>query len=407
MNRNILFVLCALVVLCAAVKKHPVVLMPGIMGTVLQATGDFPSAVTLPESCPHKFTNQLIWIDVKQTINYECFKNYFASNYNNKTGKWERVEGISFSVPKFGHTYAVDQLAPGALTANLVPYYHKMIQKFEDEGYVDGENIFGAGYDWKELPSDKWINDVKDLIEGAVTKNNGLKAVLVGHSMGGPFSYYFLMKMGDDWIKKYIYMYVPMAPAWMGAVKALDFMLMGVDRDVPIAGKYFAPLMRHIPSLWFLLPWKEAFPGMTLATSPSKTYSFDHMENLLNDGNATDVEGKIADARKLFKPLNLYEKIPPVPVHCFIGRGKNTVISLKFKSDIKPHQPDGVWESASRIMGDGDGTVPIQSLTYVTDKWIKSGKGDVHVYTYDNMGHLPLIKDANVIKKVVSLAMED
>jgi len=403
MNRNLVFVLCALMAISVAQKckeMYPIVLMPGIMGTVLTATGDFPTTFTLPDECPHKFTDQLIWIDVKQAINYKCFKNYFASDYIPKDDKWKRVDGITFDVPKWGSTYAMDELAPGGATSKLVPYYHKMIEKFKSIGYVDGENLLGAGFDWKDLPTSEWVNKVKALIEGAV-KKYGKKVVLITHSMGCPYSYYFLMQMGQDWVKKYIHMYIPMAPAWMGAVKALDMMLLGVDRDVPIAGKYFAPLIRHIPSIWFLLPWKEAFKNMTLATSPSKVYSFDQLEELLNDGNASYVEGKIGAATRFMKPYNNYEKAPAVPIRAFVGRGKNTVLGLKFKQDIKPHDPDGVWESVSRVMGDGDGTVPLPSATFATDKWMNQGGNDVKVFTYNDMGHLPIIKDADVIDKVL------
>jgi len=408
MNQAFLFVLCALVAICAGQEAqckemHPVMLMPGIMGTVLDANADFQSGI--PSDCPHQFKDQLIWIDIQEVINYKCLKSFFSSDYIPSKKDWQRIPGIEFVVPKWGSTYSVNTLAPGAVTSHLVPYYKNIIEKLESLGYKDGENLLGGGRDWKEMPTDTWVQKIKELIEGAV-KKSGSKAVLMGHSMGGPYSYYFLMKMGNDWVSKYIHMYIPLAPAWMGAVKALDCMLEGLDRDVPIAGKYFAPLMRHIPSLWFLLPQKDAFKNQVLATSPSKTYTFDDLEVLLNDGNASYVEGKLAATQGMFnKVVNYYEQVPNVPVRSFIGYGKNTVKSFKFKEDIKPHDPDGTWESCSRINADGDGTVPIESLLYATDKWKKKG-GDVQVYSFDGMGHLPLIKDSTVIQHIVSLFCE-
>jgi len=294
----------------------------------------------------------------------------------------------------------MDELAPNGVTSTLFPYFHKMIEKFKSIGYVDGDNLLGAGFDWKDLPTDEWVNKVKKLIEDAYAKHKE-KIVLITHSMGCPYSYYFLREMGEKWVEKYIHMYIPMAPAWMGAVKALDMMLLGVDRDVPIAGKFFAPLIRHIPSIWFLLPWAEAFKNMTLATSPNKVYSFDQLQELLNDGNASFVEGKIHAATAFMKKYKHYDKAPNVPIRAYVGRGKNTVLGLQFKSDIKPHDPDGVWESCSRVMGDGDGTVPLESATYATNKWMKQGVKDLKVYTYDDMGHLPIVKDADVIQSVI------
>ena len=81
------------------------------------------------------------------------------------------------------YTYAIDELGPNGVTSKLIPYYHKMIAGFKDEGYVDGENLFGAGFDWKELPSDSWVKDVKDLIEGAYKKNNNMKVMLVASTL--------------------------------------------------------------------------------------------------------------------------------------------------------------------------------------------------------------------------------
>lgn len=81
--------------------RHPVVLVPGILGTVLHAfvsfshsrtshmigrleikthfflaldhsSLDLPTRENLPDECPHHFTDQPIWIDVGQTINYVC-----------------------------------------------------------------------------------------------------------------------------------------------------------------------------------------------------------------------------------------------------------------------------------------------------------------------------------------------
>ena len=286
-----------------------------------------------------------------------------------------------------------------------------MIQKFESIGYVDGVNLFGAGFDWKQSPNDKWANDMKNLIEKAYETNNQTKVVLVTHSLGCPYSFYFLTKVEKEnkgWIEKYIHMYVPMAPAWMGAVKAFDFMLLGVDVDVPIAGKYFAPLMRHLPSLWFLLPKKEAFPNTVLATTPSKYYLFDDMEDLFNAGNLSYVEGKLrASKGEYFDLIDDYNTLPyeNLTVRQFMGCGKDTVVGLDFVEDIKPHDPDGTWESCKRVMGEGDQTVPVQSLTYAPNKWIERGY-DVEVYKYSGLAHVELIQDKEVIEMVIALVCE-
>lgn len=383
--------------------RHPVVLIPGILGTVLHADLDLPTREGLPDQCPHHFTDQPIWIDVGQTINYKCFKNYFASSYDRDAGVWKRMEGINFTIPKWGKVFPVDELAPGAVTGKLIPYFHGIIKKLTALGYVDGVNMTGAGFDWKDVPSDEWVARVKDLVETVVANNGGCPAVLIAHSMGCPFSYYFMMKMGEEWVKKNVHMFIPTSPAWMGAVKALDVMIAGLDYNVPLAGKYFAPLLRHIPTVWLLLPWEDAYPNIPLATTPSKTYYFADLVQLLNDGNATDVEGKLKATRGLFEQWGRnYAKPPPVPVRAFVGHGKNTVISFKFKKDIVPHDPEGVWDTPTRIKGDGDGTVPYQSLVYATEKWAKMEGRDVKTFFYDKMGHVPLLRDSDIIDEIIA-----
>jgi len=380
------------------------------MGTVLHGTADIPAEKSIQNGCPRKFEDQLMWIDIKEVLHYSCLKEYFSSNFNPDTGKWERLPGIEFSVPRWGSTYAVDDLVPNGGLIHI-SYYKQMIEKFESLGFVDGVNIFGAGFDWKESPSDKWVNDVKNLIESAYDINNQTKVTLVTHSMGCPYSLYALTKIEKEnkgWIEKYIHMYVPMAPAWMGAVKAFDFMLEGVDFDLPIAGKYFAPLMRHLPSLWFLLPKAEAFPDMVLATSPSKTYTFKDMEELFNDGNLSYVEGKLRDAKgAYFDLIDDYNTLPydKLRVRQFMGCGKDTVVGLNFAEDIKPHDPDGTWESCKRVTGDGDHTVPIQSLVYAPNKWAEHGY-DVEVYKFEGVSHVDLIQNEEAIEKVIELVCE-
>jgi len=409
MRGSVIAVLCAIICICAAQEckvKRPVVLLPGIMGTIIQGSADIPPGTILPDSCPHQFEDQLMWIDLNELIHYKCLKDYFSSNFNPDTGKWERFPGMTFTTPKWGTTYAIYDLAPNGLAHGLFAYYRHMIDKFTSLGYVDGFNILGAGFDWKELPSDKFVNDLKELVEKAYTENNNTKVALVAHSMGGPVCHYFLCKVEKEnkgWIEKYIHMFIPMAPAWMGAVRAFDFMLMGADEDLPIAGKYFAPLMRHLPGLWFLLPNKDAFPNTVLASTPSKTYLYDDMVQLFKDGNLSYVEEKLHASQQFYRDMvDNYDSLPysNLTVREFLGRGKKTVIGLKFHEDIKPHDPDGAWESCSRIMGDGDETVPFQSAMYAAEKWMKAGY-DVQTFTYDKMTHMGLVQDAEIIQKVV------
>ena len=72
-------------------------------------------------------------------------------------------------------------------------------------------------------------------------------------------------------------------------------------------------------------------------------------------------------------------------------KGKDTVRGLRFKEDLSTKGPDGDWpEPSERIMGDGDGTVPLESLLYPVDLW-KSAP-DFETYLIEGSQHTDIIK---------------
>jgi len=406
MNKILLFVLYAIAGICAAycVERRPIVLMPGIMGTILHGSANIPPEVPLPDGCARTFDDTLMWIDEATLLQLDCAMTYFRYEFNPVSRDWDRLKGMTFSVPKWSSTYAIDELAPGGFSGSNVEYFHNMIGKLESLGYVDGDNLLGIGYDWKEVPSEKMIQDSKDLIERTVQKF-GTRVLLIAHSMGCPYSYYFLSRMGDDWVKQNIFMYVPIAPPWMGSVRAVDSMLGGLDRELPFVGKYLAPLIRHIPSVWFLLPNPLAFPNMILATTPNKVYYYTDMLQSFNDGNLTNVEGKMSAARYFFGNISNYEHLPPIPVRQIIGTNKKTVIGIKFPYDIKPLGADDLWPDFDRVYGEGDSTVPYDSMIYAYDIWERSGF-DVQLFKYPGLSHMDLVQDDTVIDQVIHFACD-
>jgi len=406
MNKALLFVLSVIVSICAAGRcnaKHPVILMPGIMGSVIHGSANIPYDVPIPGGCERVFNDELLWVKESMILRYKCLMAYFRYDYDGWNGVWQRPRGVTYSIPKWNSTFAVDDLTPepNGFLGNHIPYYHDMIERFKSIGYVDGDDLFSVGYDWKEAPTEELIQNMKRLFEATYKKHG--KVLFVAHSMGGPYSYYFLRRMGDQWVKKYIYMYVPIAPAWMGAVKAVDMMIGGLDNMFSGIGRFFAPLVRHLPSVWFLLPNATAFKNLVLATSPSRIYSFNDVALLLNDCNASMVEGKMHAAHKFFDSYGDYRHAPPVPVRQIVGTGSRTVVRLDFRSNVRPHDPDGIWDSFDRSFGDGDSTVPTQSFMYAYNLWQNKG-ADVKLSDHRGLSHMDLVQDSKVIDEVVSYA---
>jgi len=337
-------------------------------------------------------------------LEYPCFYTYMGQNFSAETMKWSLTPGVNLSIPKWGTTYAVDTLDPDAIIKKIaVPYYHDMIEALKKVGYVDGVNVAGGGFHWYQPPNAEWVQRMMALIKDLYEKNGNTPVILVAHSMGAPYSYYLIRSVGDDWMKKYVHKIFYVAPAFMGSVNALNFMFDGFDYKIPIAGKVLAPLSRHVASVWMLLPFADAFKGEIVAYTPHKNYTFDMIPDLLKEIGVPDVDAKLKTTQGILLTFNNYDRPPPVPTEFILGRGLPTIHALKFKKDIQKCDPDGNWDIDGRENGDGDGTVPAESLKYCFEKWRDMG-AETSVHYIEKGPHVGLIYDQRVIEMVVNAA---
>jgi len=258
------------------------------------------------------------------------------------------------------------------------------------------------------------------------------KVIIISHSMGCPFTYYFLMQKGEKWVEEHVHLFIPTAPAWMGAVKSLKtmfkFKLFGdligspgnfkeeqiseIERET---SHPLTLLSRNIPTTWFLLPWNEAFKNKVIVEAGPNgeyTYTADKIVDVFKavaDDNFNP-EAKLQSVRKYFDNCNKcknYDTVPKVNMLFAIGTGKKTPIRLKFKQGLQKHEdPEDGWDDPEIINGNGDGTVPIESLTYVSNKWMAKdeGKDRVKVKYFQGETHLGIVEDKNYIKTVLSFA---
>jgi phospholipid:diacylglycerol acyltransferase len=124
---------------------------------------------------------------------------------------------------------------------------------------------------------DGHFTKLKRKIEAFVGHANGTKAVLIGHSMGGPHVFCFLVWVGlpkevggggggPDWVENYIHAYVSLAGPLMGLPKAGSALLSGEMKDTnmlsPLGGliehlfgrKRRQELFSSWGALWSMLP---------------------------------------------------------------------------------------------------------------------------------------------------------
>jgi len=255
------------------------------------------------------------------------------------------------------------------------------------------------------------------LLKKLVKENNGKKVVLISHSMGCPFTYYLFMKKGDQFVKDYIHTWIPTAPAWMGAPKALKAMfnfnlLEDLGGKTPFwkwkkeqdrAVLHVTPLTRKIPSVWFLLPQEKAFGDKVILKTPKKEYKFNQIKEILNTiGGSGYADGRFDEAKTPFKTINNYEKKPPVPIYVAYGKGEKTAMKLELKEELDEWNLDKEWPLSIVRYGDGDGTVPIQSLSFFNNQHPKDK--DVKELSYENADHVGILEDDRYLLNALNLA---
>lgn len=205
--------------LCASATSdlHPVLLIPGIGGSILNAVST-------------KGASERIW--VRLYLADKEFKAKLWSKYNSETGKTESLDPDShIEVPedRYG-LYSCDMLDPDfRFSVDAVNYFHVMILQLRSCGYVEGQDLFGFGYDFRQsnrLPAamDKLLQKLKGIYE-----QTGKKVDVVTHSMGGLLFKSFVALHNDE-VAQYVNKWVAIAAPFQGAPGFItDTLLTGVE----------------------------------------------------------------------------------------------------------------------------------------------------------------------------------
>ena len=132
---------------------------------------------------------------------------------------------------------AVEYMSGDAVT-QIGSWVHAPVTKYltTELGYVKGQNLDAAPYDWRLPPKvteerDGYLTKTKERIEELYENNNKLPVVLLCHSMGCKMGHYFLnwarIHFGRDWLDKYIHAYMPVGAPHNGVSLAVRAGLIG------------------------------------------------------------------------------------------------------------------------------------------------------------------------------------
>jgi len=386
---------------------HPIAIVPGIVGTMLHSEAKNIPKDRVPLLCPRNKKEFPIWFNVLFDIDVSCFSHYIRTDYIPENDTWPNTPGVTVTVPKEGTTFAIDILDEE--TTKVAKYFHDTLVTLKNLGYQDGVNLTACGYDWRLKPTEEWAVKCRGFIEKMV-ESSGKKAILLSHSMGGPYSYYVLRTAPSGWAEKYIHKYITACPPWMGATAALDATFTGIGHDVPeIINYLFAPLTRFFAGLWYLFPWKEAYKDTPVVKTPSKTYYSDDVPEFLAEKGLSDTELKFKSSRSVFTAFNGYDMMPNVDVITTFPRTRKTRTTLVFNEEPKKQGPEDSWKHPDDYLyGVGDGTVPDFSLTYATDKWMQMYPDrNITYFEVWNTTHSDIITHEPFVKMLIDEAFND
>jgi pimeloyl-ACP methyl ester carboxylesterase len=215
--------------------KDVVVLLPGIMGSVLQRDGEH------------------VWAFSKGAV----VKGLFSRGGSIKKLKLDE------------DPHDVDDLGDGVTAPRLMPDLHAIPGFWKIDGYerignrirqglgvTAGQNYFEFPYDWRRdnrVAARQLARKSHDWLQAwrTASGNADAKLVLVGHSMGGIVARIFLELM-DGW--KDTRVLVTFGTPYGGSVNALEFLANGFRKGIGPIGIDLTDTLRSFTSAYQLLP---------------------------------------------------------------------------------------------------------------------------------------------------------
>eukprot|EP01018_Ginkgo_biloba_P016551 Gb_35606 [translate_table: standard] len=380
---------------------HPVVIVPGTGGSQLEArlTDEYKARSLFCRRWQSEKDWFRIWFDVSFIVPplTECFAHRISLVYDPDADEYYNAPGVETRVPDFGTTKAMQYLDPGLKSATA--YMSSLVNSIEEVGYVDGKTLFGAPYDFRYGPGKEsssvgstYVQDLRKLVEEAYRSNGDKQVILVSHSLGGLWVLYFLNQQPLTWRHKYIKHFIPIAAPWGGTVQEMRTFASGYSLGIPLVDPLAVrEQQRTSESNIWLLPVPEVFGNITLVITEQKNYTALDMTQFLKD---IGFSKGITPYKSRIRPLTKHLVPPRVPVTIIFGTGIKTPESLVYGTRGFDQQPE-------IIMGDGDGTVNLCSLSAVIADWARTEGQQTKVVRVPQREHNDILSNQDSVKMIV------
>ena len=367
-----------------ATTRKPVVILPGLTGSVLDAKlsdkQDNPSPVCYSNTDDF-FT---IWLSIPQMLPevYKCTFDEWKLKYDYETAEVQDNDGVQIQThlgsSGYGASYAAvigwDQIA------------HALLAK----GYTLGTDLFSAPFDFrmglKQFMADDFPR-LKQLVETAYHSSGDQPVVFASISYGGPFGAAFLTEfVNQQWKDKYIDSWISLSGVFNGAPMVNRQLITGMPAyGIPwIPDVTLRDSMREWPSLAWLVPGlAEGGDDRVVYKTSQRQYTMSQVNDLLEDAGATAAADMIRRSENL-----VTDKDPGVKVHCWYT--PNIPTEFSYEGESLEDEPKINYSG-------GDGTGDLHSLNRC-DAW-----EDVAVVRFDGLAHAAYMGNETVTEMVVAL----
>ena len=347
----------------AAASVPPLVIVPGLGGSVLRAKLNH-----LPKyrDCARNSNEFTIWASVTQGVTrYDCFLRNFDLVLDKANNSVSNHTGVEIFPYDFGGTKGVEYSNAGTHEIPI-PYMESFISALHNLGWVSGKSVRAATYDFRAAGDPKALayqySRLRELIEDTARINGGQRVHLMSHSLGGPYLNLFLNLETESWREKFVASHIAISGAWLGAVTAIEGILSGPQYDnVPqFLPKLMVPAIRSFPSIAWMFPLVAAdgtdvWGDEKFVVTPTRSFSLSNIADLIADTNST-VIAATWEAMKTFTAKATQDA--GVDTLCLHANDTKTDVSIKMPDDKFSEKGKATKQTF------GDGTVPIASLEF-------------------------------------------
>lgn len=277
--------------------------------------------------------------------------------------------------------------------------YGGLLQTFVDAGYASGTELFIAPYDWR-LSVASSSERLAEVVARARAESPNGKVSIVAHSMGGVVTKQFLQSTTTDFIDKLVLAGVPQ----LGSPKAFKALTYGDNFGFALGPidvfnvERSKIISQNMPGVYELLPSRAYVDG-------GRSYLYDatrEEKKLLDFEGARDFMLRDPDDSRNAHLFDKADAIHSALDHAGFGIATSslyTVVGCQNPATIGVMRvyPDDEFDIASI---DGDGTVPLASATYGTlgtTYYVLHGKTRI-----DHMGLVGDTRTLTLIRDIIS-----